>query len=125
MRILLVLLLLGSTVACTIDKRPRQPKPCTVSENALGAVINCVGQSPVQVNHGINGLVETVLLCEGSNEYALRIGNELYAVYHGEITEGKDKGKSYTYLALLSEGNYTTTDGTNCVFSVGPNGTLN
>jgi hypothetical protein len=46
-------------------------------------------------------------LCS-SNEYAIKKGNTLYAVYHQELSSGK----SNTYLAKLGENIvYQTTDG--------------
>lgn len=87
-------------------------------------------QGPV----GTSG-VTSVLLC--NNEYAFKVGNQLYAVFHQEMCEGGKKGDeapctstnpnskySNTYLALLNPGPYVTTDGTNCSFTVNSNGTV-
>ena len=58
--------------------------------------------------------VQAVPLCSGSSEFGLIIGNTLYAVYHQELSSGK----SNTFLSAIAAGNYVTTDGTGCTFSV-------
>lgn len=77
--------------------------------------------------------VSTVLLC--NKEYALSINGSVYAVMHVEMCAGN--GGSYsqctnpanskysnTYLALLSPGQYQTTDGTKCNFTVNADGSI-
>lgn len=60
--------------------------------------------------------ITPILLCATSNEYALKINGALYAVYVNRVNQ-------LTYLAKLAVGNYITTDGTNCAFTVNADGT--
>lgn len=60
--------------------------------------------------------ITPILLCATSNEYALKINGALYAVYVNRVNQ-------LTYLAKLAVGNYITTDGTSCTFSVNADGT--
>lgn len=88
----------------------------------------CNGATGPQGPTGSAG-VTPVLLC--NKEYGLKVGNQLYAVYHQEIYAGNSGNNgntnskySNTYLALLNPGPYQTTDGTQCNFTVNADGSI-
>lgn len=70
--------------------------------------------------NGSIGNITPVQLCPGDSasfkEYGLVIGSELYAVYH-------NNSAGYTFLSKLNEGNYVTTNGSNCTFRYENDGT--
>lgn len=59
-------------------------------------------------------------LCPADNsafpEYGFIVGNQIYAVYYGVIG-----GSQQAFLAKLNDGNYVTTNGASCSFSVSHN----
>ena len=63
--------------------------------------------------NGSVGNVTPVQLCPGDNasfkEYGVIMNGELYAVYH-------NNSAGYTFFSKLKEGNYITTNGSNCTF---------
>lgn len=65
----------------------------------------------------INGF-QPVKLCSGtaSREYGIKVGNDLYAVYH-------DRTNNYAFLSLIAPGQYITTDQSDCRFQVNADGT--
>lgn len=86
-----------------------------------------VGATGPQGQPGIQGLtgsggIYAVQLCPGDNatfpEQGFVVNNQIYAVYYG-VTNGSLN----SFLARLNPGNYTTTNGYNCQFTVSyPNG---
>jgi hypothetical protein len=96
-------------------------------EGAPGAQ-GTAGQDGAQGPQGIAGTgTEVVKLCASDNsvypEYALRIGNQLYAVYWG--TAPYSGGNKTAFLALLIPGNYSSTGGNGCSFTVNSDGSIN
>lgn len=100
---------------------------CSVSPFPSGALIQCTDGSLAQVLNGINGapgiagadgtVVETILLCpllSGGTfrEYLLRIAGSLYGVYYNGTVSG---------MAKLWPGNWRSTDGRNCSFTIDSN----
>lgn len=79
-------------------------------------------QGPVgpQGQSGSLANLTPVQLCPGDSasfkEYGFVVGADLYAVYHNESA-------GYTFLSKLSEGNYITTNGSNCTFKYENDGT--
>ena len=73
---------------------------------------------------GVDGIdavssgVTPVKLCSADNsafpEYGLKIGNDIYAVYYGNINNSLR-----SFLAKLTPGTYVTTNGANCQFTIG------
>ena len=103
---------------------PGQPgESCSVVK--LGSVTNITcGGSTVQVMDGVDGEnaqgLETLALCpalQGGSfkEYVLKIGEEHYAVFASGNLVG---------LTKLFPGNWTTTDGRNCHFTITADGQL-
>ena len=66
-----------------------------------------------------------VRLCADSTsafpEYGLRIGNALYAVYWGPLN---GDSTSQAFLAHLAPGEYESTNGTGCLFTVNADGSI-
>lgn len=87
---------------------------CVVQPALNGLTISCPdGSSETLVNGTV---VETIALCPKLTggtfqEYAVRIGGSIYAVYASGSAIG---------WAKLSPGNYRTTDGRNCYFTITP-----
>src|SRR5690606_10685611 len=82
----------------------------------------CNGETGPQGPMGDAGLdadLRPVLLCPGDKaeypEFGLKIAGKLYAVYY-------DAERSLSFLALLTPGNYVTTNGSNCEFQVNEDG---
>jgi hypothetical protein len=98
---------------------------CMVFPLPSGALLQCTDGSLAQVFNGLDGqpglagadgtAIQTILLCPDLpggyfKEYLLRIDGSLYGVYnHGAAAIG---------MAKLWPGNWQTTDGRNCVFSI-------
>lgn len=85
---------------------------CTVQPTADGLLVFCTDGTQASVASGT--VIETVSLCPGASggvfkEYVVRIGGLLYAVY----ASGNNIG-----WTTLSPGNYVTTDGRGCHFTV-------
>lgn len=126
----------------------------TTSECATGGYVLTVGTNKYTVCNGLVGAtgpqgskgdtgatgpkgdkgeagagVTPILLC--NKEYGLKVGNQVYAVFHQEMCAtgpcgaNPDAKYSNTYLALLAPRSYVTTDGTNCSFTVNNDGTVN
>ncbi len=100
--------------------------PCTVSSNSLGSYINCPDGSSTFVANGIDGsdgldgsVVEFVDPCPAivvaHPELLMKIDNILYAVY---------ASGTKIHLTKLGPGNYATTDGRFCYFTINANGEL-
>lgn len=95
-----------------------------------GVKISSGSLSPVEVCHGVNGLnglngtngtiVQPVKFCPTDSstfpEYGVMIGDELFAVYWG-TTPGSPR-TSQAFLTKLVAGNYRSTGGSNCLFSI-------
>jgi len=77
------------------------------------------GKDGIDGTNGV-GNVTPIQLCPGDTaafkEYGLIINNQLYAVYH-------NNSAGHTFLAQLSPGSYVTTNGSNCHFTYGNDGT--
>lgn len=69
---------------------------------------------------GMNADILPVTLCPGDSapfpEFGLKVGTKLYAVYY-------DASNSLGFLAEIKPGNYVTTNGSNCKFTVNEDGT--
>lgn len=100
---------------------------CTVSPLVNGAYISCEDGTFATILNGTNGsngadgsIIEQIELCpllEGGkfHEYLLKIDGSFFGVYaHG----------SKTGLSKLWPGNWVTTDGRNCEFTIHPDGTV-
>lgn len=74
-------------------------------------------------NIQLNTTVTAISLCPGNTatypEQGLVIGGQIYAVYYGQIS-----GVTQAFLTQLQPGNWVTTDGGNCHFTVNSNGTI-
>jgi hypothetical protein len=121
-------------------------KPCTVAETSGGASVTCNGNS-VNINNGLNGesgpsgsvgatgpagpsgatgaSVTAVRLCADSTsafpEYGVQIGGALYAVYFGVLN---GEAQPQAFLAQLTQGNYESTNGSGCLFTVNADGSV-
>ena len=78
------------------------------------------GVAGAQGEPGKDAQVEVIELCpaiagDGFHEYLLKINGALFGVYY-------DTGR--TFMTKLKAGNYRTTDGRACYFSVGADGTV-
>ena len=92
---------------------------CTVANTVYGAVITCQDGTTANISNGIDGtagenaLVATIDLCGNSyrgGEVLLRLSDgNLYGVYA--------KGQKI-YLMIVLDGDYESTDGFKCHFSV-------
>jgi hypothetical protein len=88
---------------------------CVVQPAVNGLLVSCPDGSSETLIHGT--VVEPIALCPNLTggtfqEYAVRIGGSIYAVY---------ANKSAIGLAKLGPGAYITTDGRNCRFTVTSN----
>lgn len=92
-----------------------------------GVKISSTTSPAVEVCNGINGLngisgttVTPVKFCPTDNstfpEYGIMIGADLYAVYWGTTPASPNTPQSF--LTKLIAGNYMSTGGNNCLFSV-------
>lgn len=95
-----------------------------------GVKISSGVSSPVEVCHGVNGLnglngangtiVQPVKFCPTDSstfpEYGVMIGDELFAVYWG--TTPGSPSTPQAFLTKLLAGNYRSTGGNNCLFSI-------
>lgn len=100
---------------------------CTVTEVAGGSEISCEDGTSAEVMNGINGLdgvdgtgVVTIELCPSVSgglfkEYLAVIAGEVYGIY----ASGQKIG-----LTKLWPGNWTTTDGRTCNFTIGADNTV-
>lgn len=98
---------------------------CTVSQVDEGALIQCPDGTKSLVSNGTNGtngntltaqpFCPTKLGVNGFQESYFTLNNGLYAVYY----DG-----SHTFLVKLRAGNYVTTDGANCSFTINVNNTI-
>jgi hypothetical protein len=102
----------------------------SVSCPSGGVKVSGGSLSPVEVCHGVNGLnglngangtiVQPVKFCSTDNsafpEYGVMIGDELFAVYWG--TTPGSPSTSQAFLTKLVAGNYRSTGGNNCLFSI-------
>lgn len=91
---------------------------CSVASVPSGAIVSCTDGSSELVLNGTDGIdatpIETIELCPtvagGSfKEYLLRINGALYGVYASGSRIG---------LTRLSPGNWVTTDGRSCHFTI-------
>lgn len=95
-----------------------------------GVRISSSGAPSVEVCHGVSGvnglngadgtIVQPVKFCTTDNstfpEYGVMIGSELFAVYWG--TTPGSPSTPQAFLTKLIAGNYQSTGGNNCLFSV-------
>ncbi len=94
-------------------------------QGAIGAT-GPQGQPGIQGLQGAagSGSIYAVQLCPGDTatfpEQGFVVGNQLYAVYYGVVN-----GALNSFLARLSPGNYVTTNGASCTFTVGAGPTIN
>jgi hypothetical protein len=109
---------------------------CTVAYSAIGATITCANGS-VTVANGINGTdgtsVTTEKLCADSSagfpEYGFVIGGSVYGVYYGYLDSSGNPSNSTNgtleaFMSKLTPGQYMSTNGTGCTFTVNSDGSI-
>ncbi len=107
---------------------------CTVSYTAVGATITCGGSS-VAILNGTNGssgtAVTPIRLCADSSsgypEYGFLIDSYIYAVYYGTLDSNGNPSSSgvlQAFMAKLTPGNYMSTNGSGCTFTINADGSI-
>lgn len=116
---------LNTVTTCNgLDGLPGQSVSLSQSTSCVNGGVKLTSGSDVkEVCNGspgsttvINGF-QPVKLCSGSasREYGIKVGNDLYAVYH-------DRTNNYAFLSLIVPGQYITTDQSDCRFQVNADG---
>jgi hypothetical protein len=95
--------------------------PGMAGSNGINGTNGTNGIDGTNGTNGTNGTIVTpVKFCSNDNstfpEYGLMIGSDLYAVYWG--TTPASPNKPQAFLTKLVAGNYQSTGGNNCLFSV-------
>jgi hypothetical protein len=89
--------------------------------NGINVINGTNGTNGANGTNGTNGtMVTPVKFCSSDNstfpEYGLMIGNDLYAVYWGSAPASPHR--SQAFLTKLVAGNYQSTGGNNCLFTI-------
>jgi hypothetical protein len=98
---------------------------CKVEKTKTGYTLTCGKADPITITNGKDGkdgedaIIETIYLCGNTDgEILLRLSDGTIIAYSKDCLGIKE------YLTILDPGNYISSDGHNCKFTLNPDGTI-